>query len=199
MLFSTMHTYFFYLFFSIPLPSLPKFVSMSYVNIRHESRDRSYETCQRNSISDTLEHVKWHRHDRLQRHPASFLNIRSNISSVDSSRFFSQRKVKWDRAREFFLLSEHRANPRASSIVWFRNSYNIIETSGRVKNSIVLIVIIYMDYRSRLTGASRVVDGDLARDWMEGGTERKKRSIWLEYDLEGEKERGSNACQEVNG
>lgn len=46
-----------------------------------------------------------------------------------------------------------------------------------MKNSIVLIVIIYMDYRSRLTGASRVVDGDLARDWMEGGTERKKRSI----------------------
>lgn len=43
-----------------------------------------------------------------------------------------------------------------------------------------------------------LVDGDLARDWMEGGMERKKRSI-LEYDLEGEKERGSNACQEVNG
>lgn len=100
MLFSTMHTYFFTYFFPLSPPPAAK---IRFNELRkHSPRIVHIETCQRNSISDTLENVKWHRHDRLQRHPAFFLNIRSDIPSVDSSWFFSQPKVKWDRAREFF-------------------------------------------------------------------------------------------------
>lgn len=50
-----------------------------------------------------------------------------------------------------------------------------------MKNSIVLIVITHrlsLAFNSILWRVACWLDGDLARDWMEGGTERKKTSIY---------------------